>query len=67
MSFLSSAIGHFVNFIVMLSHAVNVLLRNFILIAFVLAFAYGIFRLAQNGWRYLRGRPMDSAPRDGGD
>jgi hypothetical protein len=67
-AFFGSIVGNIVNFIMALSHAFNILFRNFILLAFILAFLYGLFRLGQNGWQYLRGRrPQDepgSTPED---
>ena len=48
-------IGNIVNFVGVLAHLIHVLFRNFILLAFVLAFFYGLFRLCLNGWRKLRG------------
>jgi len=48
-------IGNIVNFAGVLAHLIHVLFRNFILLAFVLAFFYGLFRLCLNGWRKLRG------------
>ncbi len=48
-------IGNIVNFVEILAHLIHVLFRNFILLAFVLAFFYGLFRLCLNGWRKLRG------------
>lgn len=68
MDFFASIIGHIVNFIVILGHAANIVFRNFVLLAFVLAFLWGIFRLCQNGWHYLRRRNSpethQSAPGD---
>ena len=62
-------VGNIVNFVGVLAHLIHVLFRNFILLAFVLAFFYGLFRLCQNGWRKLRGpgagqEHSDSAPED---
>ncbi len=62
-------IGNIVNFVGVLAHLIHVLFRNFILLAFVLAFFYGLFRLCLNGWRKLRGHGdgqehPDSAPED---
>ncbi len=48
-------IGNIVIFVGVLAHLIHVLFRNFILLAFVLAFFYGLFRLCLNGWRKLRG------------
>lgn len=67
--FLGSLVGHFVNFIVVISHAFNILFRNFVLLAFVVAILFGFFRLGQKGWRYLRGQGSRqdqslSAPKD---
>jgi hypothetical protein len=53
--FLASIIGNLLNFVVFISHVVIILFRNAILIAFILAFFYGLFRLCQSGWRYVRG------------
>ena len=61
-AFFGSIVGHIVNFIMVLSHAFNILFRNFILLAFILAFFYGLFRLGQNGWRYLRGKRSQDEP-----
>jgi hypothetical protein len=66
---LGLVVGNIVNFIAILAHYINILFRNFILLAFVLAFFYGLFRLGLNGWRFLRGRgarqdPPGAAPQD---
>ena len=67
--FFSSIFGSLLNFVQYISHIVIVLFRNGILLIFVVAFLYGIFRLCRYGWQQLRrlrsaGPPGPGAPED---
>jgi hypothetical protein len=67
--FFSYIIGSFVDIVRYISHAVIVLFHNVVLLAVVVAFLYGIFRLCQYGLQQLRrlgggGPPGQSAPKD---
>ena len=48
-------IGSLFNIVIFISHLIIVLFRNAVLLAFAGAFFYGIFRLGQYAWRWLRG------------
>lgn len=73
-NFFSIIIGNLLNFVRFVSHAIIVLFHNAVLLAFVLAFFYGIFLLFRHGWARFRGlwahpkppsAPQDSsAPKD---
>ncbi|MGH6843494.1 MAG: hypothetical protein ACRECU_01980 [Methylocella sp.] len=67
--FLSYIVGSLVEFIRYISHAVRVVFHNVVLLAVIVAFFYGIFRLCWYGLhqlRHLRGRgpPDQSAPKN---
>ena len=67
--FISYIVGSLVDIIRYISHAVIVVFHNVVLLAVVVAFLYGIFRLFRYGLqqlRYLRGGgpPEQSAPKD---
>jgi hypothetical protein len=68
--FLANIFGNILNIVVFISHVIIVLFRNAILLAFVLSFFYGLFKLCQYGWVNLRRRGVrreesESAPEDG--
>jgi|GEM_PF-3157688 len=67
--FFSYIVGSLVDIIRYISHAVIVVFHNVVLLAVIVAFLYGIFRLCRHGWQILRhlrrGRPSEqSAPKD---
>jgi ABC-type amino acid transport system permease subunit len=67
--FFSYIIGSLLNIVQYISHGVIVLFRNFVLLAVIFMFLYGIFRVCQIGWQKLwhlrRGSPREqSAPKD---
>jgi hypothetical protein len=67
--FLANIFGNLLNFVVFISHVIIILFRNAILLAFVLSFFYGLYKLGQYGWGQLRRRgvrrePGQSAPED---
>jgi hypothetical protein len=67
--FISYIVGSLVDIVRYISHAVIVVFHNVVLLAVVVAFLYGIFRLCRYGWQQLRyllggGRPEQSAPKD---
>jgi hypothetical protein len=67
--FFSYIIGSLLNIVQYISHGVIVLFRNFVLLAVIFTFLYGIFRVCQIGWQklwHLRGGgpPEQSAPKD---
>jgi hypothetical protein len=67
--FISYIVGSLVDIVRYISHAVIVVFHNVVLLAVIVAFLYGIFRLCQYGWQQLRyllggGRPEQSAPKD---
>jgi hypothetical protein len=67
--FFSYIVGSFVDIVRYISHAVIVLFHNVVLLAVVVAFLYGIFRLCWYGLQRLRhllggGPPAPRAPRD---
>jgi hypothetical protein len=69
LDFLGYIFGSLLYIVKYISHAVIVLFHNVVLLAVVVAFLYGIFRLCRYGWqqlRYLRGGgpPKQSAPKD---
>jgi hypothetical protein len=67
--FFSYIVGSLMEIVRYISHAVMVLFHNVVLLAVVVAFFYGIFRLCQVGWQQLRhlrggGPPEPSTPKD---
>jgi len=67
--FFSYIVGSLVDIVRYVSHAVIVLFHNVVLLAVVVAFLYGIFRLCRYGLQQLRhllgrGPPERSAPKD---
>ena len=67
--FFSYIVGSLLDIVRYISHSVIVLFHNVVLLAVVVAFFYGIFRLCRYGWeqlRHLRGRgpPEQTAPKD---
>jgi hypothetical protein len=67
--FFSYIVGSLIDIVRYISHAVRVLLPNVVLLALVVAFLYGIFRLCRYGLLQLRhlrsgGPPEQSAPKD---
>ena len=67
--FISYIVGSLVDIVRYISHAVIVVFHNVVLLAVVVAFLYGIFRLCRYGWQQLRyllggGQPERSAPKD---
>ena len=67
--FFSYIVGSLVDIIRYISHAVIVVFHNVVLLAVIVAFLYGIFRLCRYGLLQLRhlrsGGPSDtSAPKD---
>jgi hypothetical protein len=67
--FFSYIVGSFVDIVRYISHAIIVVFHNVVLLAVVVAFLYGIFRLCGYGWQQLRhlrgaGPPEQSAPKD---
>jgi hypothetical protein len=67
--FFSYIVGSLVNFVQYISHGAILLFRNFVLLAVIFTFLYGIFRVCQIGWQRLRhlrrgGPPEQSAPKD---
>ena len=67
--FFSYIVGSLVDIVRYISHAVIVLFHNVVLLAVVVAFLYGIFRLCRYGWQQLRhlrggGPPEQTAPKD---
>ena len=61
--FISYIVGSLVDIVRYISHAVIVVFHNVVLLAVVVAFLYGIFRLCRYGWQQLRyllggGRPV---------
>ncbi|MDQ6867848.1 MAG: hypothetical protein M3178_05430 [Pseudomonadota bacterium] len=65
----SYIVGSLVDIVRYISHAVIVLFHNVVLLAVVVAFLYGIFRLCRLGVQQLRhllggGPPERSAPKD---
>ncbi len=69
LDFFSYIVGSFVDIVRYISHAVIVLFHNVVLLAVVVAFLYGIFRLCRYGLLQLRhlrggGPPKQSTPKD---
>lgn len=69
LDFFNYIVASLVDSIQYISHAFKILFRNIVLLAFVVAFLYGIFRLCWYGWQRLRhlrggGPPEQSAPKD---
>ncbi len=69
LDFFSYIVGSLLDIVRYISHAVIVLFHNIVLLAVVVAFLYGIFRLCRYGFQQLRhfrggGRPERSAPKD---
>lgn len=67
--FFSSIIGSLLSIVQSISHGVIVLFRNFILLAVIFMFLYGVFRACQYGFQQLRhlrrgSPPEQSAPKD---
>jgi hypothetical protein len=67
--FFSYIVGSLVDIVRYISHAIIVVFHNVVLLAVVVAFLYGIFRLCQYGWQQLRhlrggGPPDQSASKD---
>jgi hypothetical protein len=67
--FFSYIVGSLVDIVRYISHAVIVVFHNVVLLAVVVAFLYGIFRLCRYGLQYLwhlhaGGSPGQSAPKD---
>ena len=67
--FFSYIVGSLVDIVRFISHAVIVVFHNVVLLAVVVAFLYGIFRLCRYGLQYLwhlrgGGPPGQSAPKD---
>jgi hypothetical protein len=67
--FFSYIVGSLVDIVRYISHAVIVLFHNVVLLAVVIAFLYGIFRLCRYSLQQLRrllggGPPKRSAPKD---
>jgi hypothetical protein len=67
--FFSYIVGSLLDIVRYISHAIIVLFHNVVLLAVVVAFLYGIFRLCWYGWQQLRhlrggGPPEQSAPND---
>jgi hypothetical protein len=67
--FFSYIVGSLVDIVRYISHAVIVVFHNVVLLAVVVGFLYGIFRLCRRGLQYLRhlrggGAPGQSAPKD---
>ena len=67
--FISYIVGSLVDIVRYISHAVIVVFHNVVLLAVVVAFLYGIFRLCRYGWQQLRhlrggGPPEQTAPKD---
>ena len=67
--FFSYIVGSLVDIVRYISHAVIVVFHNVVLLAVVVAFLYGIFRLCRYGWQQLRrlrggGPPDKNAPKD---
>ena len=67
--FFSYIVGSLVDIVRYISHAVIVVFHNVVLLAVVVAFLYGIFRLCRYGLQYLwrlrgGGPPGQSAPKD---
>jgi hypothetical protein len=67
--FFSYIVGSLVDIVRYISHAVIVVFHNVVLLAVVVAFLYGIFRLCRLGVQQLRhlrggGPPDKSAPKD---
>ncbi len=67
--FFSYIVGSLVDIVRYISHAVIVVFHNVVLLAVVVAFLYGIFRLCRKGFQQLRhlrggGPPEQSAPQD---
>jgi hypothetical protein len=61
--------GSLLGIVQYISHGVIVLFRNFVLLAVIFTFLYGIFRVCQIGWQRLRhlrrGGPSEQgAPKD---
>jgi hypothetical protein len=69
LDFFNYIVAFLLDIVQYISHAFKVLFRNVVLLAFVGAFLYGIFRLCRYGWqrlRYLRGGgpPEKGTPKD---
>ena len=67
--FFSYIVGSLVDIVRYISHAVIVVFRNVVLLAVVVAFLYGIFRLCRHGLQQLRhlrggGPPEQNGPKD---
>jgi hypothetical protein len=67
--FFSYIVGSLVDIVRYISHAVIVVFHNVVLLAVIVAFFYGIFRLCRYGLQQLRhlrvgGLPGQSAPKD---
>ncbi|HTV32169.1 MAG TPA: hypothetical protein VME69_03580 [Methylocella sp.] len=60
--FFGSILGKLVGFIAYISGLLPIIMHNLILILFVAAVLWGLFRLVQNGWRKWRGQ---GEPEDG--
>jgi hypothetical protein len=69
LDFFSYIVGSLVDIVRYISHAVIVVFHNVVLLAVIVAFLYGIFRLCRLGVQQLRhlrggGPPDESAPKD---
>ncbi|MGB6177422.1 MAG: hypothetical protein WBF43_14055 [Methylocella sp.] len=67
--FFSYIVGSLLDIVRYISHAIIVVFHNVVLLAVVVAFLYGIFRLCRHGLHQLRhlrggGPPGQSAPKD---
>jgi hypothetical protein len=67
--FFSYIVGTLLDIIRYISHGVIVVFHNVVLLAVIVAFFYGIFRLCRYGFMQLQhllggGRPEQSAPKD---
>jgi hypothetical protein len=67
--FLSYIVGSLLDIVRYVSHGVIVVFHNVVLLAVIVAFLYGIFRLFRYGWQQLwhlrgGGQPGQSAPKD---
>jgi len=64
--FFSYIVGSLVDIVRYISHAVIVVFHNVVLLAVIVAFLYGIFRLCRYGLQQLRhlrsGGPSDKSP-----
>lgn len=61
MDTLGILIGSLLDIIGFVSHLVIVIFRNILLLAFILAIFYGMFKLGRYGFRHLRSRLWERA------